>query len=1329
MDLYGPMRVQTISGKRYILVIVDDYSRFTWVKFLRSKDETPEFVIKFLKQIQVGLNKTVRFIRTNNGIKFVNLTEYYESVSIFHQKSVPRTPQQNGVFERRNHTLVEVARTMLIFSKAQMFLWAEAVATACYTQNRSLIHTRHNKTPYELVHDKKPDLTFFVSLVHFVTLPMTMRTLGNYNQQVILEFFTGPTPTFLMPGQISSSLVPNPVPVAPYVPPTNKDLEILFQLMFDEYIEPPCVERPVAPTPAVPVPVNTATESTIMEDNPLAPVDHDPFVNVFTPKPSSKASSSKDAPREWGIFINQSKFALEILKKFGMDSCDPVDTPMGDQLKLDEDPLGISVDRTRFRSMVGSLMYLTAGRPDLVFIVCMCARYQASPTKKHLEALKRVFRYLIDTMADMNIPANDVPVEQAHAISPPTRTDDQILPFHKWVPDGKNNYVLEVLKSQRNPIFKLWDTMLYDATTGIYNCQLDEQWFNLHKDILRDALQITPINDNDPFVALPSSDAVIKYVNTLGYPVTLKNVCAMSVNDPHQPWRAILSMINMCLTSKTAGHDRPRHPMLHILWGIIHRSNIYYTERIWEEFIQSIQTFLTDKKRLTMASHGKNKSTPLLIPSIRFTELIIHHLKTKYNIHPRTGSPLHYSHEDNVMGNLRFVGKDGMEVFGMPIPDAHLTDAILGAPYYGGYLAHVTESSKPKINSSQPPKPKPTSTKPSKAVLEKKRKLVKVTPDEPLPAKRLKAGLVGKMYKPKSPLKLVDKSADEGVPIAEPRLDDEEADLQRGIELSLKDIEARNQGPARLVVFWGTGSRRFQPLPERRSRTTTGPFGNDNSPFLDAVLADSETESDKTVNPINKEKYASKRELTEINAGGQDEGQSGSNCATTTTITTTTTLPLLPQPQQSTTDPSLLQRIDLDEARRKKRMKRYLPRTPSGSPPLQPPPPPPLAGASGAPCTLGALGSSQFSPPFLLHLLILIEVISNIAVGLQARLSLRPQHHNPWIGLHLTLDTNLDHLRYGNKGSRHALFISKMKAAHYPDFGLELLVPKQMWIDEVCTYDISVAYGISYWWFNLQKFYIERHDSPSHRREVRKHMQILTVVKIKAFSRYGYDYLSETVLQRANFQEHKIAEKDFKNLYPRWDAKGFEFKHDYTIIESPRVVVFPVNNHERKIMRFNEMYKFSDGTLTRILEALDYRVKEYKVNWLNPEHPSDTYVFTMKMKIMLEPTSNKLRVQVNMEMEIPRSSGVYFITACSYSTDTSKGLIKVQVMMNNQAFTIKKSMSTPVQLSQAQDGKTPQVDDQRLDLADDLKEAQVHISSSITKPRDKYHYINVLDII
>ncbi|GJQ96685.1 retrovirus-related pol polyprotein from transposon TNT 1-94 [Tanacetum coccineum] len=130
MDLCGPIRVASVNGKKYILVIVEDYSRFTWVKFLASKDEAPDFIIKFLKMIQVRLNATVRNIRTDNGTKFVNQTlrDYYEQVGIFHETSVARTLQQNGVVEMRNRTLVEAAR------KAPLFLWAEAVATAFFDE-------------------------------------------------------------------------------------------------------------------------------------------------------------------------------------------------------------------------------------------------------------------------------------------------------------------------------------------------------------------------------------------------------------------------------------------------------------------------------------------------------------------------------------------------------------------------------------------------------------------------------------------------------------------------------------------------------------------------------------------------------------------------------------------------------------------------------------------------------------------------------------------------------------------------------------------------------------------------------------------------------------------------------------------------------------------------------------------------------------------------------------------------------------------------------------------------------------------------------------------
>ncbi|GKC42113.1 retrovirus-related pol polyprotein from transposon TNT 1-94 [Tanacetum coccineum] len=291
-------------------------------------------------------------------------------------------------------------------------------------------------------------------------------------------------------------------------------------------------------------------------------------------------------------------------------------------------------------------------------------------------------------------------------------------------------------------IQQFWDTMCFNSSTGLYNCQLDEQWFNLHKDILRDALDITPSNDNNPFVASPSSDTVIEYVNTLGYPYSLRNVSAMSVNALYQPWRAIFSMINMCLTGKTVGYDMPRHHMLQILWGITHRSNIDYAERIWEDFVQSIQTFLTDRKNLATASCGKKKTAHLLIPNVRFTKLIIHHLKNKHNIHLRPGLALYYSHEENILNTLRYVGKDGREIF-----------------EYQGYLNEEHD----------------------------KCKLVMESTDAPSPAKRSKSGKVTKKCMPKNSLQLVAEFVDEGVSKKEPAHDDKEANLQRALELSLKE--------------------------------------------------------------------------------------------------------------------------------------------------------------------------------------------------------------------------------------------------------------------------------------------------------------------------------------------------------------------------------------------------------------------------------------------------------------------------------------------------------------------------------------------------------------
>ncbi|GJS11746.1 retrovirus-related pol polyprotein from transposon TNT 1-94 [Tanacetum coccineum] len=135
MGLCGPMRVESINGKKYIRVIVDDYSRYTWTYFLRSKDETYEALIDFLR------------LFAKEGIR--------------QETFVDRTPEQNRVVERQNRTLVEVARTMLSAAKVPLFFWAEAIATSCFTQNRSLVIPQHEKTPYHIINGRNPSVKFF----------------------------------------------------------------------------------------------------------------------------------------------------------------------------------------------------------------------------------------------------------------------------------------------------------------------------------------------------------------------------------------------------------------------------------------------------------------------------------------------------------------------------------------------------------------------------------------------------------------------------------------------------------------------------------------------------------------------------------------------------------------------------------------------------------------------------------------------------------------------------------------------------------------------------------------------------------------------------------------------------------------------------------------------------------------------------------------------------------------------------------------------------------------------------------------------------------------
>nr|GEU89514.1 hypothetical protein [Tanacetum cinerariifolium] len=280
------MRVESVNGKKYILVIVDDYYRFTWVKFLRSKDETLDFIIKFLKMIQ------------------------------------------NGVVERRNCTLIEAARTMLIYAQAPLFLWAEAVATVCFTKNHSIICLRHGKTLYELLNGKLPDLSFFhvfgalcystndsenlgklqpkADIRIFIGYTLTKKAFRIYNRRTrrIVETIhvdfdelmalasehrsSGPALNEMTPGTISSGLVPITSPSTSYVPPSRNDWDLLFQLMFDELLNPP--PRVVNQTPKAIAP--------IVEVIPLGYVDSIGSPSSTTVEQDAPSTSNSPTPTE-----------------------------------------------------------------------------------------------------------------------------------------------------------------------------------------------------------------------------------------------------------------------------------------------------------------------------------------------------------------------------------------------------------------------------------------------------------------------------------------------------------------------------------------------------------------------------------------------------------------------------------------------------------------------------------------------------------------------------------------------------------------------------------------------------------------------------------------------------------------------------------------------------------------------------------------------------------------------------------------------------------------------------------------------------------------------
>nr|GEV38798.1 hypothetical protein [Tanacetum cinerariifolium] len=795
-----------------------------------------------------------------------------------------------------------------------------------------------------------------------------------------VQLSTGPALTFLTPGQISSGLVPDPVPAAPYVSPTNKDLKILFQSVFDEYLEPPHVERLVSFALAVPVTVNSVStpssttidqdapspshspsssafqspsllqgvgaESTIMKDNPFAPVDNDPFVNVFDPEPCSKASSSGDwiykiKLDEFGdvlknkamlvakryrqeegidfeesfapithieairIFIanatskNMIIYQMDVKTEFMngelkekvyvsqpqgfvdpdhprmMDSCDPVDTPMVDRLKLNEDPLGISVDQTRFRSMVGSLMYLTTSRPDLVFdglsypkdtamaltaytdadhagcqdtrrstsgsaqffgdkLISWSSKKQKSTaistTEVEYIALSGCCAQILwmrSQLTEYGFAFNKIPLycdnRSAIALCCNNQVENGVVElyfvttdyqladiFTKAIPRERFEFLLPrlgelVAKKTDVPnngaftasasvlairIQQFWNTLTHEAKTGAYSFQLDEYRFILNANLLRDALEITPIDQAYQFVSPPSGDAIMDFVIQLGYTKVIHFVSRMATQIP------------------------------------------------------------SSSDALGPTKKGK-KDKPHVILYCRFTKIIICHLGRIHNIHQRSASSFHLAEEDFRLGNLKFMvakhdrkmsaEKEGTKKTAsakQPKPMPAIGKSTKPAP---ASKLKATKKRLSKASTTKPPKPKPA-----------KGKSTKTTP--PLKAGK---GKIAKVRKVKSYFQLVDEPDEEpSQSEPEPELvyqgEGDEDDMELAIQMSLKSFQAQSQahiGGVAIREPVTKATRHSQWLKEKRrnpvtEEASTGPSAQAQDDTFVNIVRDSPSPAD-----------------------------------------------------------------------------------------------------------------------------------------------------------------------------------------------------------------------------------------------------------------------------------------------------------------------------------------------------------------------------------------------------------------------------------------------------------------------------------------------------
>nr|GEU89651.1 integrase, catalytic region, zinc finger, CCHC-type, peptidase aspartic, catalytic [Tanacetum cinerariifolium] len=1005
-------------------------------------------------------------------------------------------------------------------------------------------------------------------------------------------------------------------------------------------LEPPRVKRPISPATAVQVPVisaatpssttidqdapfpshspssselqrpishqGVAARSTIIEDNPFVTADNDPFVNVFAQEPSSEASLI------WDISSAESIHGLWY----------PKDTAMALTAYADADHAGCQDTRR-------------------------------------------------NNMANENVPTPTL-----------TRSDDQILPFAAWISMDilqNTNFFRAFTASTSAPTIYLqqfWDSFMFEAKTGAHRFQLDEDWFRLDANLLREALEITLVDQAHQFMPPPSGDAIMDFLNQLGYPGEIHFVSIMAVNNLYQPWRAILSMINQCLTGKTSGFDRPRYPVLQILWAN-------------------------------------------------------HLLGRHHNIHQRFGSPLNLAEDDLSLENLKFVSKGKIdEVFRMLIPEELIMHNIRNTPYYNAYLEMVAkherkitaekEGGKKKTAPKADKLMKPASAKQAKPATAKqpKPKPVKEKSTKPTSLQKVDKGKVTKAQTVKSSLQLIDEpdeEQDQPEPVPEPQGADAETGTDTDKVISESDTKILNIGEEQeedvdnkvyleeQTVKLDEGQAGSDPDPGKIHVALAGPnpkpmhddfvatvypkvheslkFSADKQVILEDPLSSSETLS---FMKILDSKLAARVTALEKKFSDFEQKSQTLDTATQNLGSRVFTLELwdLPYKYNQTVnevvkeaDQNSLQ-LHSPQPGKRLTLEKLLPEDTDTAH---------LSKIKTRPDWLKPVPEEDRpetpKPDWIIPSTDLPEAENNWADALAK--SYKDPEENKLLSKIRDMGIKWFCKRIGKKkieechrlltdqvdlvnpeGYRLVPDMSKpLPLGGLPDFGLEELVPS-LWIESKRDYNISAAYGITHWWFKRNEFYITRHSAPSNRRAVKSHMRILSVISIKTFERYGYAFLREIVIHRADYNEYKISEDDFKNLHPN-DFKDMYLLHLQSklnhlsrsnkvhfynainlwirnIVIRQRVgdLKHGIKSYQTKLnltepiwdalnFLFKECAQVSDGTLTRVLHKLDHMVKDFRLYQYNPDMKNRIWYEDDKKKSeeFMEVIERRLKIQ------------------------------------------------------------------------------------------------------